>query len=104
MGVSEERIGSVGTVSRRAQTHPGQVCILFPGKKRQPVPGGRSTMETWLFITSFNPEAITSFSERLITTVATPLPIRFVRARHSLIKRSIPTRIARDSMGMDFTE
>ena len=35
--------------------------------------------------------------------VATPLPIMLVKARHSLMKRSIPTRIARDSIGTDGT-
>ena len=41
-----------------------------------------------------------SRSHRLITTVATPLPIRFVIARHSLIKRSIPTSSASDDSGI----
>ncbi len=37
-----------------------------------------------------------SFSQRLTATVATPFPIRFVSARHSLMKRSIPTSKASD--------
>lgn len=44
-----------------------------------------------------------SFSQRLMTTVATPFPIRFVMARHSLMKRSIPTSSASDSIGMPGT-
>src|SRR6266852_7096551 len=35
-----------------------------------------------------------------MTTVATPLPIRFVSARHSLMNLSIPTRIASAWIGM----
>src|SRR5207247_5493430 len=33
-------------------------------------------------------------SQRLITTVATPLPTRLVNARHSLMNLSMPSRIA----------
>ena len=40
---------------------------------------------------------------RLTTIVATPFPIRLVIARHSLMKRSMPTRMANDSMGTDGT-
>jgi len=47
----------------------------------------------------FNVSFVTSFSQRLMTTVATPLPIRFVIARHSLMKRSMPTSRASDSIG-----
>jgi hypothetical protein len=35
-------------------------------------------------------------SQRLTTKVATPLPIKFVSARHSLMNLSMPTRSARD--------
>src|SRR5688572_29504401 len=42
----------------------------------------------------------TSPSQRLMTTVATPLPTRLVSARHSLMKRSMPTSRASDWMGM----
>ena len=47
-----------------------------------------------------------SFSQRLMTMVATPLPMRFVRARHSLMKRSMPTSKASDtaSRGGDRTQ
>ena len=34
-----------------------------------------------------------------MATVATPLPMRFVIARHSLMKRSMPTSSASDAMG-----
>src|SRR5882724_5726512 len=42
-------------------------------------------------------------SERLMTTHATPLPMRLVSARHSLMNLSIPTRIAIDWIGMSGT-
>src|SRR4051812_29391761 len=42
---------------------------------------------------------VTSFSQRLMTTVATPLPMRLVSARHSLMNRSMPTSSASDSIG-----
>ena len=44
-----------------------------------------------------------SFSQRLITTVATPFPMRLVIARHSLMNRSMPTSKASDWMGIDGT-
>src|SRR5207248_2534577 len=37
-----------------------------------------------------------SFSQRLTTMVATPFPITLVRARHSLMNLSMPTRSASD--------
>src|SRR5262249_26662746 len=42
-------------------------------------------------------------SHRLMTTVATPLPTRLVRARHSLMNLSMPSKIARDWMGTSGT-
>src|SRR5262249_60844108 len=42
-------------------------------------------------------------SQRLITTVATPLPMRLVSARHSLMNLSMPSRMAIDWMGMSGT-
>src|SRR4051812_29316966 len=41
-----------------------------------------------------------SRSQRLTTMVATPLPMRFVSARHSLMNLSMPSRIASDWIGM----
>lgn len=46
---------------------------------------------------------VTSPSQRLITTVATPLPIKLVMALHSLINRSMPINSESDSMGIDGT-
>jgi hypothetical protein len=38
-----------------------------------------------------------------MTMVATPLPIRFVSARHSLMNLSMPSRMASDWIGMSGT-
>src|SRR5712691_11708229 len=42
-------------------------------------------------------------SQRLMTTVATPLPTRLVSARHSLMNLSMPSRMASDWIGMSGT-
>ncbi len=47
--------------------------------------------------------AETSPSQRLMAMAATPLPMKLTMARHSLMKRSIPTRMARDSIGIPGT-
>src|SRR3546814_18587697 len=47
-----------------------------------------------------NQLALISPSSRLITRVATPLPTRLVRARHSLMNLSTPTSRASDCIGM----
>src|SRR5438874_7726867 len=52
---------------------------------------------------AFKVSAESSCSQRLITNVATPLPMRLVMARHSLMKRSMPTSKASDWTGTDGT-
>src|SRR3546814_16528049 len=47
-----------------------------------------------------NQLALISPSSRLITRVATPLPTRLVRARHSLMHLSTPTSRVSDCIGM----
>ena len=51
---------------------------------------------------SRNVSAVTSFSHRLTAIVATLLPMKFVIERHSLMKRSMPSSSATDSMGIVF--
>src|SRR6266478_4426418 len=67
-----------------------------PGSRASPTSIGCAIASCSLSLSS-------SPSERLITTQATPLPIRLVSARHSDMNLSMPTRMAIDWIGMSGT-
>src|SRR5262249_20995353 len=68
-------------------------------------PPGSSASPSWIGCAMVwcSASLSSSPSERLMTTQATPLPIRLVSARHSLMNLSMPTRMASDWIGMSGT-
>src|SRR6202011_2522746 len=76
--------------------HRLSLSYAAPGSSASPSAIGCAIVSCSLSLSS-------SPSDRLMTTQATPLPIRLVSARHSLMNLSMPTRIAIDWIGMSGT-
>src|SRR6185503_2266773 len=96
LGIRRPRLHETPFREHQRSAHPGVGPKISLGTQsltsRAP---GFSHLPAVLAVVSlrfaFNWSLVISRSHRLTTTVATPLPIRLVMARHSLMNRSMPT-------------